>query len=748
MKSSLLKNSLVRQLTTLLLSISFAYATHSSAATGLPVGININAVNYYSPAVAFNDLAKSASEMLAYPHGTGVWDSGKMDQLPVDANGWPLQLPSTIDGTPQAVRFLINNQYAGEYVVRYDGEGAINFVGESQLVDGELHITLPGDGGNVWFNITASTEGNNLRNMRIIPVSFANSEASMPTFRTDFIQGLQPFGVLRFLDFAEINNSTQAHWSERNTINTRTQGNGKGVAWEHMIELCNQLDADAWLLVPHMASDDYLTKLARLFRDRLDPGRKLYIEFSNEVWNWQFTQSNYVLDNAPGHPDAYVSADLAAINPASADHPEKDAYMMARVFRIFSAEWGSQKSRLVRVATGQHAWIDNSRRILEYLFTTDGNGADALSVGGYFNYDAADHDTWVAMNPNDVTAEMILQSAATSMPAKENTWTRDSAAYAAQFGIDYIVYEGGQHMQPYQQTEWAYNQAVYDAQIHPGMYELYMQNFAVHMEPEVNTQLFMAYSFMGKREQKWGSWGHLENLDQIGRPDLVSIAPKYQALLDINTSTPPTADCGSYTLPNSQWRQISLPCDPGQSNTVNDVLGDDGLGTYTTDWSLFRFDASSNAYVQPAITDSLEQGVGYWIVQNSGSSKTLDVPAGSVPTPVTETAVCPAGVDGCFEIPLGTRSNTTQWNLIGHPFNNSQPLAGVQIANTSSDCSDGCALDTDQAASIINTVLWTYDGSAYSEITTAGTLNAWTGYWLSSQSAAHGTDPRLIIPRP
>ena len=33
-----------------------------------------------------------------------------------------------------------------------------------------------------------------------------------------------------------------------------------------------------------------------------------------------------------------------------------------------------------------------------------------------------------------------------------------------------------------------------------------------------------------------------------------------------------------YSLPNNQWRQISLPCNPGNNNTVNAVFGDDGLG--------------------------------------------------------------------------------------------------------------------------------------------------------------------------
>ena len=519
----------------------------------IPMGMNIDAVNYYSTSVPFNDLMMTASKMISYPHGTYEWDSGKMNQIPVDTNGWPLELPFSIDGTGQDVRFLINNSIVGEYAVLYDGVGTIEYIGDSQVVDGVLHITLTGGGELHWINITQSTQGNHIRNMRIIPLRFQNNEQTMPTFRSDFLQGLAPFHVLRFLDFAEINDSEQVEWSGRNTKDTYTQGNGKGVAWEYMIELCNQLKVDAWILVPHMASDDYLSKLALLLLNNLDSDRKLYIEFSNEVWNWMFSQSHYVLENAPNHPDAYVSAGLATINSAPEDHPEKDAYMMARLFRIFSGVWGEESNRLVRVATGQHGWVDNSRRILEYLFTTDGIGADAFSVAGYFSYDDADHDTWVAMNPDDVQPEMILASASQYMVDHENRWTRETATYATQFGVDFIVYEGGQHMQPYHQGEWDYNHAVYEAQIHPVMYDLYMQNFAVHDEPAVNCKLFVAYSYVGKRESRWGSWGHLENLSQVGAPNLKTIAPKYQALLDFNSQA---ADSGrSSGMP---WLSILL----------------------------------------------------------------------------------------------------------------------------------------------------------------------------------------------
>lgn len=35
-----------------------------------------------------------------------------------------------------------------------------------------------------------------------------------------------------------------------------------------------------------------------------------------------------------------------------------------------------------------------------------------------------------------------------------------------------------------------------------------------------------------------------------------------------------------YPLPNNQWRQIFLPCDPGLANTVAEVLGDDMVQSF------------------------------------------------------------------------------------------------------------------------------------------------------------------------
>lgn len=44
------------------------------------------------------------------------------------------------------------------------------------------------------------------------------------------------------------------------------------------------MGANAWISIPHLADDDYITELANLLKDNLRPDIKVLIEYSNEVW--------------------------------------------------------------------------------------------------------------------------------------------------------------------------------------------------------------------------------------------------------------------------------------------------------------------------------------------------------------------------------------------------------------------------------------------------------------------------------
>ena len=542
----------------------------------LPIGMNVGGGTYYSTCLVFTDAMKMSGDFTTWYDG-GPFNSERMSEMPVDENGYPSEIPyTTSDGKQTKVLKMLNSFYNGRYVFTFDGAGSLSIGGitNTKVNNNKYYIDFDGSGDNVWISITASTKGNHLKNFKLLPLAYENNN-NYPTFLSKFLDGLRPFHALRFMDWINTNGSTIKEWNKRITKTYHTQSGFDCASYDYAIELANELDCDAWVTVPYMASDDFITQAARLWRDGLRPNRKVYCEYANEIWNWMFVVSNWIAgDNAAGHPNAYVTTDLAAMTAAGKGFPEKDAYMIARNFKLWTPEFaGVNAKRLVRVAAVQHGWMDNSRRILAHLFEVDGVGCDMLSPGGYFNYTEADHNSWLTRcgTATPVTPDETLAAVEVAYDAGEATWTDETAKYANDYGVGYAVYEGGQHMQPWMQGEWCYNQAVYDAQISPKMYEMYMKNFRKMIEPEVNCQLFMAFAYMGARENKYGSWGHLENMAQVGNPGgYMTIAPKYQALLDANTpkdSGVPTYVAAAKTTAN----QLSLYPNPAQDHLQLDL---------------------------------------------------------------------------------------------------------------------------------------------------------------------------------
>ena len=518
-----------------------------SAGSTLPIGINIAPLSYYTKNYIFNDVMTTASSMKTF--SSTEWNTDLIDEIVVDENGYPTYIPQTTsDGNSTKVRFLINNYYSGRYIIIYDGNGSLAGSGAVKYnsEDNYYYVDLTGTGSNIYIDITYSDPSDPIKNMHIIAEDFgiydnnalteAIAEGSYWTFHEKFLEGLESMHALRFMDILATNNSKQVNWGDRVSISEYSQSLGEGIAQDYAIELSNELQTDAWICVPHMASDDYIRKMAELWRDNLDENLTIYVEYSNELWNWMFTQAHWVdecgvYEDYPTPVDSYVQTDLQNLE-VSEGYPEQDAYMMARTFRIWNDVFGSERDRIVNVATGQQAWSGNSERIMEYLFDVDGIGCDALSVTGYFGFSSDSHTEWLDYG-NDLPLEKIYSDTYEYFIDTTVSRTRSSAAVANKYGVDYLVYEGGQHMQPYRQSEWNYNQRLYDFQITDYMYNLYMYNFNLHTEADVNCKLFVAYNSVSERETKYGSWGHLESMDQIGTS--YSDAPKFKALLDVNT---------------------------------------------------------------------------------------------------------------------------------------------------------------------------------------------------------------------
>jgi hypothetical protein len=111
--------------------------------------------------------------------------------------------------------------------------------------------------------------------------------ASFSPFHPLFVERLAPFKTLRFMDWLKTNSSTNELWANRRAWDeaNQTGDDGKGVALEYMVALANEIDADVWLNMPYKADDDFVRRFATFVRDNLEPQRRAYVEWSNEIWN-------------------------------------------------------------------------------------------------------------------------------------------------------------------------------------------------------------------------------------------------------------------------------------------------------------------------------------------------------------------------------------------------------------------------------------------------------------------------------
>ena len=198
------------------------------------------------------------------------------------------------------------------------------------------------------------------------------------------------------------------------------------------------------------------------------------------------------------------------------------------------------------------------------------------------------------------------------------------------------------------------------------------------------------------------------------------------------------------TLVNRRWTMVGLSKD-ALSKTVQDVfVTPTGLASadYNTKWVVYKRDESTDSYVLMSLTDTMEQGKGYWVLQITGAD--LDFAPDGVDTPVnTSDPNCPSDL-GCFEIDLVEGDG--KYNLISHPFTHDVKWEDVRIVvNGSLNCSD--------PYNFIEDAFWNYNGSSYDSFSSmipmpgGGVFEAYKGYWVKMKSPSLGEDVRLLIPK-
>lgn len=320
-----------------------------------------------------------------------------------------------------------------------------------------------------------------------------------------FLEDLSIYKSLRFMDWGETNHSSMFEWDDR-TLPTeapgRPNGERRGVAYEWWIDLCNRLDADIWITMPHGADDNFITQFARMVRDSLDPELNVYLELSNEVWNFR-TQQDYCAAKAVEKGLAEVANDVAAMY--------YQAYRSTEIWKIWMDEFGDESVRIIKVLSGHSANSYRLRQHLEFLDSDKnylGLYPDVYGIAPYFGNNLNGTDPNIIQRLRDY---IIKEKNNGSSPVIDDVIRHYNLLQP--YDIELVCYEAGQHLTQ-NATGPNRNPEMYD------LYSLYLDTISWYM-PHMSHYLHVGSFGSG------GCWGAKENTAQ----DMAN-AHKYRAMFD------------------------------------------------------------------------------------------------------------------------------------------------------------------------------------------------------------------------
>jgi hypothetical protein len=318
-------------------------------------------------------------------------------------------------------------------------------------------------------------------------------------FTNQFTSMMAPFGVFRPL--SDQGSGTRAfpavrQWPGRlnnpNAPSLTQYSDGSFLAWEWQVMMANATNTDLWICVPVNATDDYITQLATVIKNGtivdgvaypgLSSTLKVYLEYSNEVWNsgffqffWAYTAARDEINKGQSASPMYLPNTTGYYNGSgtSASGLLYYAEHAKHVSDIFRAVWGSG-NMMTRI-----------RPMLMWQDGTIGQGSAADFVeqwfgpsNGYF------YGCGVAtyFNPSGSIATMTEAQLIAATQAKVTSWNTNGLpvmrTVATEHGLNMDAYEGGTGVtltNPMTQAEYS---QIYDPQMNAITQQFYNYWFA------------------------------------------------------------------------------------------------------------------------------------------------------------------------------------------------------------------------------------------------------------------------------
>ena len=426
--------------------------------------------------------------------------------IKVDAAGYPLTDAGA--GTP------MHGYPLGTYTLRFRGTGTVDIIGIGHLsgsivkgADGISRAQVVVDktyeqtGSQLYVRLRNVSRTDPIRDLQLIMPGYDPEQS--PTFTDEFLHRLQPFATLRFMDWERTNGSPVRNWSDRAPAGAPIQATDRGVSYEYIAELANETGKSPWVTIPTGASDDFVRQFARLLAQKLDPGLTVYVEYGNELWNWNFLNYGINLADAKANPLLTASDDYTR----AAQQAAYRTMQVGQIFRDeFAAAGGDGADRVHTVLGGQAAMGYFQSAGLQFLADHYGPPKQFITELAIAPYITAPSDP-TGMTLDDLFAN--LEQKQLPQVASRLSW---EIQLADRYGLPVVAYEAGQSL-----VDWSGRPAVValyrQAQHDPRMGQLLDEYFALWKSDGGGVLTY--YKMMGL-EQPWSNWGALTSLDEPG----------------------------------------------------------------------------------------------------------------------------------------------------------------------------------------------------------------------------------------
>jgi hypothetical protein len=505
-----------------------AAARPASAST---LGYNLDYPGDWTNMPPFIDQMKNARALRGECAESGCDPVAHLD---LDARGWVKSLAYKDDAARSYRRVTAVLSTSDErpdlgqtFVVTWQGKGDVSVDGGGDVSKASSgnRVTFRLQPGNTVLTIGAIDPSDYPRDIRVFRADHEQLLAAGEIFDPGMLDYLEPFGTVRFMDWMQSNTHGECsggsrhgedcyavtdedcgggvcvmpgEWDQRPTADQPSfQAWGQyldnaapekgtrlgGYPVETMVALANRLGVAPHFNMPVHYSDEYVERFASYVRDNLAANIRANVEYSNEVWNWGFPQSQYAQARAaelwPGEETGWV---------------QFSALRSDNLCRIWKDVFAGQEQRVRCLISPQTSWRELAETVLECPARRAKDSSagtcfehvDAINITGYFSgclhENPGQIQSWLGEGKQaalDKGFQQLEKGGLISGCGDSLERTIDDYAFfeelAEERGLELYVYESGTHFE-YSGDESVRGFLV-DLTQDERMYEAYRKNF-------------------------------------------------------------------------------------------------------------------------------------------------------------------------------------------------------------------------------------------------------------------------------